>query len=110
MVPLGKLDIGRYAPKAPAGALGVDYGDFFPRDGEEDVGFVNIRHIGAIFPYLFLQFLSSFFYFKCVLVLLKLGEGECRNGWSKLGPIHLAGLPDSAWIVATSLTAPRCGS
>jgi hypothetical protein len=34
--------------KAPAGALGVDYGDFFLQNGEEDVGFVNIRHIGTI--------------------------------------------------------------
>jgi hypothetical protein len=57
-------------PEAPAGAIGVVYGDFFPRDGEEDVEFVNIRHIGTIFPYLFSKFLCSFFYFNCLLVLL----------------------------------------
>ena len=40
------------------GALGVDYGDCFLQDGEEDVGFLKIRHIGTIshihFPILIL--------------------------------------------------------
>ena len=37
-------------PEAPAGALGVDYGDFFPQVGEEDVGLVRIRHFGTFTP------------------------------------------------------------
>jgi hypothetical protein len=64
-----------YAPEAPAGALGVDYGDFFPRDGEGDVGFVRIRYFDQFSISIF-QFLFSFFHFKCVFVLLKLEEGE----------------------------------
>jgi hypothetical protein len=46
---MGWISVGM-RPEAPAGALGGDYGDFFPQDGEEDVGFVNIRHIGTILP------------------------------------------------------------
>jgi hypothetical protein len=43
---LGELDFGGYARKAPAGALGVVYGDFFPQDELRDVEFVRIRYIG----------------------------------------------------------------
>jgi hypothetical protein len=32
--------------EAPAGALGVVYGDFFPQDGDWDIGFANIRYFG----------------------------------------------------------------
>jgi hypothetical protein len=46
MVHLGELDIGRYALKVPLGALGGDYGDFFPQGVEKDVGFVRIRYFG----------------------------------------------------------------
>jgi hypothetical protein len=70
MVHLGELDIGRYALKVPLGAIGVGYGDFFPQNGEEDVGFVRIRYFGTFSPIYFSKFLCSFFYFKCVLVLL----------------------------------------
>jgi hypothetical protein len=54
MVPLGKLDIGRYALKVPLGALGGDYGDCFPQNGEEDVGFVRICYFGTFSPISFL--------------------------------------------------------
>jgi hypothetical protein len=65
-----------YALKAPAGALGGNYGDFFPQVGGQDVGFVRIRYFGTFSPIyfsiliLFLLFLFSFFYFNCLLVLL----------------------------------------
>jgi hypothetical protein len=52
-------------PKAPAGALGGDYGDFFLQDRGLDIGFVNIRYFGTISPYLNFTFLVLFFGSSC---------------------------------------------
>ena len=41
MVRLGGLDMDGYAPKAPAGVIGVVYGEFFPQGGGKDVGSIE---------------------------------------------------------------------
>jgi len=66
-------------PKAPAGALGVVYGDFFPQDGEEDVGFMNIRHIGTIPPYPSSNSYSLSSIANVYLYYCSYGEGEDRG-------------------------------
>jgi hypothetical protein len=53
VVHLGGLDIGGDAPEAPAGALGVVYGDFFLQVGEKDVEFVRIRYFDQFSPIYF---------------------------------------------------------
>jgi hypothetical protein len=53
MIPLGKLNIGRYALKVPLGALGGDYGDCFLQVGEKDVEFVRNSPYWDNSPYLF---------------------------------------------------------
>jgi hypothetical protein len=83
MVHLGGLDIGGYAPKAPAGAIGVDYGDFFPRDGEEDVGFVRIRYFGQFSP-IYFPIPILFLLLQLFIGITVVREGEGRNGWSEL--------------------------
>ena len=40
-------------PEAPAGALGVVYGDFFLQVGEKDVEFVRIRYFDQFSPIYF---------------------------------------------------------
>jgi hypothetical protein len=70
MVHLGELDIGSYALKVSLGALGGDYGDFFPQVGEKDIGFVNIRHIWtiplSIFPNSYsLPSISTVYWYYC---------------------------------------------
>ena len=71
------------APKAPAGAIGVGYSDFFPQNGEEDVGFVRIRYFGTFSP-IYFSILILFLLFQLFIGITVVREGEGRNGWSEL--------------------------
>jgi len=61
-------------PKTPAGGLGVDYGDFFPQDGEGDVEFVNIRYFGQ-FSSIYFPILILFLLFQvCIGITVVRGR------------------------------------
>ena len=50
--------------KAPAGALGVDYGDFFLQEGGKGPRIRQDSLFRNIFPYLFFQILILFLLFR----------------------------------------------
>ena len=66
----GGLDIVGDAPKAPLGAIGGDYGDFFPRGWRLGRRIREYSLFRDNFPLSIFQFLFSFFYLNCLLVLL----------------------------------------
>ena len=70
MVHLGELDVVGDAPKAPAGALGVVYGDCFLQDEGLRRRIREYSPYWDNFPLSIFQFLFSFFYLRCVFVLL----------------------------------------
>jgi hypothetical protein len=73
---LGSQDRFPIALKRLWALLGRPGIDVCVEDGGSDIGFADVRYCGTISPLISLPL--SFFYFRCVLVLLKLaGHGNC---------------------------------